>query len=171
VNSAIHGRKSLTSSNLFFFLIAASKYIEIHPPPQFSPTSPTHPKASHPHPTGNATSHDHIRGHQPPVSPTVSRPTEDRTHSGLERRELVSSFSSDISDLCSAERPPPSDHQQWPGVLAGNGGSGGHFPPSSSQPPIYNNVTSSATVRRRKSCTRFCTLQAGLIDTHTNSDK
>jgi hypothetical protein len=150
VNSAIHGRKSLTSSNLFFSNCRISKYTEI----PFSSTSPTHSKASHP---GNATSHDHSRSRQP-VSPTVPRPTEDRTHSGLER-EFVSSFSSDISDMCPAERSSPSDHHQWHGILAGDGGSGGHFPPSSGQPSIYNNMASS--VRRRKSCTRFSTLHAG----------
>jgi hypothetical protein len=137
----------------FFSNCRLSKYIEI----QFSPTSLTHPKASHPHPTGNATSHDHTR--PAVVSPAVPRPPEGLTHSGLER-EFVSSFSSDISDLCSAEHSPTSEHQQWPGVLAGDGGSGGHFPPSSGQPPIYNNMASSG--RRRKSCTRFCTRQTGL---------
>lgn len=151
MNSAIHGRKSLASSKLFF-LIAAYQNIEIQPTPQFSPASLTHPKASHPHPTGNATSHDHTR--PPVVSPAVPRPTEDLTHSGPER-EFVSSFSSDISDLCSAERSPASDHQQW--GVAGDGGSGRHFPLSPSQPPIYNNMAPSG--RRRMSCTRLCILQ------------
>jgi hypothetical protein len=158
---AIHGRKSLASSKLFFSNCRLSKYIEIYTPPQLSPTSLTHPRASHPHPTGSATSHDYIR--PPVVSPTVPRPTEDLTRSGLESGS-VSSFSSDISDLCSPEHSPPSDHQQWPGVLAGDGGSGGHFPPSSFQPPIHNNIASS--VRRRKSCTQLCTLQTGLTDIH-----
>jgi hypothetical protein len=117
----------------------------------------------------NATSHEHIRGHQPPVvSPTLSRPTEDLTRRGLER-EFVSSFSSDISDLCSAELSPASDHQQW--ALPGDGGSGGHFPLSPGQPPIYDDVTSPG--RRRMSFTRFCTLrwQTGLTDTHSASAK
>ncbi|KAI0268476.1 hypothetical protein BGY98DRAFT_1190614 [Russula aff. rugulosa BPL654] len=93
---------------------------QIQPSTQFSPTSPTHPKASHPHPTRNATSHDPnpIRGHQPPVvSSTVPRPIGD-----LERRSLAS------------------DQQQW--ALAGDGRSGRHFPPPSGGPPIYNNISS-----------------------------
>ena len=163
VNPTTHGRKSLTSSKLFF-LIAAYRTIEIQPSTQFSPTSPTHPKASHPHPTRNATSHDPnpIRGHQPPVvSSTVPRPVGD-----LER-EFVSPFFGDISDLCSAGRSLASDHQQW--ALAGDGRSGRHFPPPSGGPPIYNNNTSSGG--RRKSCTRFCTLQTGLTDTQPNSGR
>ena len=90
------------------------------------------------------------------VSP-VPRPTEDLTHSGLESG-FVSSVSSDMSDLCSAERSPASDHQQW--ALAGDGGSGGRFPLPSGHPS-----------RRRKSCTRVCTPQTGLTDTRTTSDK
>jgi len=96
-------------------------------PPQHQPRSAdTVNSAIHrpSHPTRNATSHDHIRSHQPPVvSPTVSRPTEDLTHSRQD------------------QHPPASDHQQW--ALAGDGRSGGHFPPSSGQPPIYNNMASS----------------------------
>jgi hypothetical protein len=160
VNSAINRRKSLTSSKLFSNC-SLSNYIEIHPPPQFSPTSLTQPKASH-HPTGNATSHDHVR--QPVGSPAVPRPTAVLT-SGLERK-FLSSFYSDISDLFSAEHSAASGHQQW--VLAGDS-NGGHFSPSSSQPPIYNNMASSG--RRRKSYTRLCTLQTRLTDTHTTSDK
>ncbi len=137
----------------FFCNCRLSKYIDIHPPPQFPPTSLTHPKASHPHHTENATSHDHTR--PPVVSPTVPRPTEDRTRSGLER-EFVSSFSSDISDSCPAERPPASDHQQW--ALVGDG-SGRRFPPPSGQPPSYTNNTAPTGHRRSKSCTRLCTLQ------------
>jgi hypothetical protein len=87
------------------------------------------------------------------VSSTVPRPVGD-----LER-EFVSPFSGDISDLCSAGRSLASDHQQW--ALAGDGRSGRHFPPPSGGPPIYNNNSLNG---RRKSCTRFCTLQTGLTD-------
>ena len=147
----------------FFYNCRLSKYIEIHPPPSYSPTVPTHPRPSHTHPTGSATSPDHIR--PPAVSPTVPRPTEDIPHAGLER-EFVSSVSSDFSDLYSAERSPRSDHPPW--VLAGDGRGAAHFPPSTpGHAHPYNNMTSSG--RPCKSCTRFCTLQTGLTD--TTSDK
>jgi hypothetical protein len=94
------------------------------------------------------------------VSSTVPRPTED-----LER-EFLSSFSGDISDMCSAGHSLASDHQKW--GLAGEGGSGGHFPLPSGQPPSYNMPSSG---RRRKSCTRFCTLQMAITGTHATSDK
>jgi hypothetical protein len=84
---------------------------QIHPP-QFSSTAPTHPEASHPTGNLNATSHNPIRAHQPPVvSPTLSRP-EDLTHSVLEHRT------------------PASEHQQW--ILGGDNGG---------QPSIYNTIT------------------------------
>lgn len=89
---------------------------QIHPPPQFSPTSPTQPKASH-HSTGNATSHDRVR--HPVVSPTAPRPTG--LTPGLEPHSAVSG------------------HQQW--VLPGDS-IGGHFSSSSGQQPIYNNMAS-----------------------------
>ena len=52
--------------------------------------------------------------------------------------------------------------------LADAAGSRIHFPASSGLPPIYNIRASPR--RRRKSCTRFCTLQTGLTDTQPNSD-
>ncbi|KAH9986061.1 hypothetical protein BJV77DRAFT_1030288 [Russula vinacea] len=67
---------------------------QIHPP-QFSLTSPTHTEASHPTGNLNATSHNPIRGHQPPVvssSLNVPRPPENLTHSGLLDRKFVASF-------------------------------------------------------------------------------
>ena len=154
--------KDVSHSHLvnFFYNCRLSKYIEIRPP-QFSPTSQTHPKASHPHPTGNATSHDHIRG---PVIP----PTGDPKHSGLEREfvPFVPSYSSDISDLCSVEHSPGSGHQQWLPTHVGDGGRGGHFQLSPGQPPIYNNMPQAG--RRRMSCTRFSTIQTGLTDTRNH---
>lgn len=150
MNSAIHGRKSLTSSKLFSNC-RLSKYVENYPPPQISQT---HSKASHHPNTGSATSQDHIKH---PVVSTVPRTTENLTHSGLER-EFVSWVSCDISDVCSAERSPASNLQQW--SLAGNGVSGVQFPLSSGQSPIYSG-------HRRKPCTRLCTtVQTGLTDSH-----
>jgi hypothetical protein len=127
----------------------------------------------HPHTTGNTTSYGPIRGHQSQVvSPTVQCPTEVQAHSGL-GREFLSSFSSDISDLCSAEQSHAPDYQNFVTITGddGSGPSGGHFPLSSGQPPFsfYDNMTSSG--RRCKSCTRFRTLQTGLTDTHSTSDK
>jgi len=97
---------------------------QIHPP-QLSPTSLSHLKASHL--SGNA-NHDHIRGHQPSVvSPTLHHPTEDPTRSRIEYHT------------------PTSDHQQW--VLDG-GSTRGHLPPSSGQPPTYHTISAHAHGRR-----------------------